>query len=242
MSQSTLSIFRIFHNQLPPLVPDDIADAMKNSLNDFANDQDISVAEVENALIKFGYALWPWQRAYRHFWEATERDLGDHFFLPRLTDGLKKKYQDYHAYGLSFSDLRSGAPAEYFTPEERAELHPALLEACADLHNYARREVCSLSRDKYLRRVEEGAKILEDIKGCLATMRMLAENEREHDNLVNEIKTKIRAFEYGLCLLGPELGPDEMAKAVEFFQGRRHDLNRLRGIHLPVEVNFYDEN
>jgi len=48
-------------------------------------------------------------------------------------------------------------------------------------------------------------------------------------------------FEYGMCLLGPELSYHSVAESIDFFAGRKMDLNRLRGIETVKEIDFYNE-
>jgi len=240
--KSTLNIFKIFYNQLPPMVPDYILNEMRKTIERLETQSDLIVEEVERLMIKFGYQVWPWHQAHKEFLLATEEKMGDHFLAPKLSSNLQKKYHEYRNYGMKMSDLHSGRPvAEYFTPEERVELTEALVDSRKDLNTYVCHQAGSLEKDKFLQRVEELNEKLADIKNHLNTLKKMAEGESEHENLANEIRSKVRGFEFGLCWLGPDIDHQEVEQAIEFFRGRRMDLNRMKGIHVPIEVDFYGE-
>lgn len=222
------------------MVPGYIMNEMGKTIERLETQTDVIVEEVERLMIKFGYQVWPWHQANKEFLLATEEKMGDHFLMPKLSPDLQKKYQDYRKYGMSMADLHSGRPmADCFTSEERTELAPALVDARADLRNYVTHQVNSLEKDKFLQRVEVLTEQLNDIKGHLNTLKKMAEAEDNHENLADEIRSKVRGFEYGLCWLGPDINHEEVEQAIEFFRGRRLDLNRMKGIHTPMEVDFY---
>ncbi len=214
---------------------------MAHALEHLENDQAITLGEVEDTMIEFGKELWPWNQAYKEFLAAAENAVGEHFLLPRLSDGLHKKYIDFKHYGGSLRDLHSGRPADYFTVEERQELSEKLVDLQQDLYKYAGQEIVGLSKNKYLKRVEEFRELLSKIEQSLGVLRVLADSEQDHPTLANEIRSKVKGFEYGLCLLGPELDYEAVFQSIDFFHGRKQDLNRLRGIHEPKEFDFYSE-
>ena len=212
---------------------------MAHALSHLENDQTVSLEEIEDTMIKFGYEVWPWNQAYKEFLAVAETRVGEHFLLPKLTPELQQKYHDFKLYGGTLRDLHSGRPADYFTSEQRGELCVALVEMQRELRAYVNRELVGIEKVRYLRRVNEFQKVLEEIKATLNHLRELADKEQDHPNLANEIREKVRVFEHGLCLLGPELEYEAVCAAPEFFHGRKHELNRLRGIHRSVEVDFY---
>jgi len=240
--QSTLQIFKIFYNQLPSLVPGNILDEMEKSLRDLENSQDASLEDVEEIMIKFGYQVWPWHKAHREFLSAAEEKIGDHFVLHKLPSSLQDKYKKYRAYGMSPTDLHSEQVlGEYFDQDERGDLSRAVVDARMELKDFVGRQIVGLDREKFMHRVDELNDLLDDIKIELAALKNMAENETEHENLANEIMSKVKQIEYGLCLLGPELKKEEVEQAAEFFRGRKHELGRMKGIHRPVTVDFYGE-
>jgi hypothetical protein len=237
--QSTVELFRHLYKNIPPLVPTEIKEKMKHALGHLESDQTMTLDEVEDTMIEFGYELWPWNQAYKEFLVAAENAVGEHFLLPRLSPGLHKKYQDFIHYGGTLRDLHSGRPADYFTVEERQELSERLVDLQQDLDSYAKQEVTGLQKSRYLKRVQEFTELLDKIEQNLNMLRDLADKEQDHPTLANEIRSKIKGFEYGLCLLGPELDYEAVFQSIDFFQGRKHDLNRLRGIHIPGEFYFF---
>lgn len=231
--QSTIALFEHLYKHCPPLFPPEIKDKMEHALSHLKNDQTVTLEAVERTMITFGYELWPWNQAYREFLALAESHMGEHFLLPRLSKGLQEKYHDFKKYGGTFRDLHAGQPAHYFNQEERSELCLRLVEMQHDLRSYVEREVVGLQRKKYLERVKEFGTLLEEIRGTLNHLKELAESEQDHPTLAGEIRSKVEHFEHGLCLLGPELEYDAVCQSPEFFKGRRLELNRLRGIHIP---------
>jgi len=129
----------------------------------------------------------------------------------------------------------------FFESEERVELYRALLKMQEDLKKYVNQQIASTEKKRFLDKVEEYNKILQKIEGQLNGLREIALNEQDHPILADEIREKIRMFEYGLCLLGPELSFHSVSQSIDFFTGRKMDLNRMRGIEEPKQINFYDE-
>lgn len=242
MSTSAVSIFKHLCENLPPLFPEEIAGEMRHALAHLENDPSVSVRAVENVLVRFGFEVWPWNQAHKEFLHAVEGEMGEHFLLPALSLELQEKYLDYKNYGLGLKDFYSGRVAEYFTPEERMEILPALERMKKCLKEYVRRDIVSLNRRQYLSKVDEFKILLEEIKIRLQSLKDLAEKEENHPSLADEIQSKIRGFEESLCGLGPEIHYGSLNQSFEFFEERKMHLNRLRGTHLSKCMDFYSEN
>lgn len=236
--QSTIAIFKYLFQHLPPLFPEEIKGKMKHALEHLEQDQTVSLEQLEETMISFGYEVWPWNQAYKEFLAVAEGQVGEHFLLPRLSGGLAEKFEDFKAGGGTLRDLHSGRPAMFFTLEERGELCAALVETQTDLRQYVNREVMGLEQEKYLRRVVEFKKIITSIKSELNDLRDIAEKEEDHPSLAGEIKERVKGFEQGLCLLGPELQYEAVCESKDFFAERKSHLNRMRGIHLPKVLSF----
>ncbi len=237
--QSTISIFRRLVEHLPPLLPDDLSTRMQHALEHLEHDETVTMPEIEDTMITFGYEIWPWNQAYREYLVLAEHSIGEHFLLPRLSPALQEKYLDFKEQGGSLRELHSGRPAQTFAAEERVQLCEALVEMQQDLHRYVRRELVGVGEKKYRERVASFRVVLEKIKIHLQGLRSLADLEQDHPTLAAEIRDKVRSFEYGLCLLGPELSYDAVCQSTDFFVERKKHLNRLRGIDVPVDVQFY---
>lgn len=238
--QSTIKLFWHLYDNLPPLFPPETAGQIKNELGNLAVTSTAELSEIENKMIKFGYAVWPWNQAYKYFLSAVEEKLAEHFFLPKLSDGLREKYLSFKDFGGTLTDLKWGRPASFFTAEERAELCVALVETRAALRSYLDRELVGVGKKQYLAKVEEYKILLEKIKNNLEILRNLVKNESEHEVLTMEINGQIRDFEYGLCLLGSELDTEAVCRAKDFFAGRKIELSRWRGINIPMQIDFFN--
>lgn len=237
--QSTLQIFRYFYNNLPPLVPEEVVLSMKKEIADLESRPDTTLAEIEDRMVRFGYQVWPWNQAFKFFLLAVEEKMGEHFLLPRMSEGLRKKYLNFQALNGTLKDLQTGRPASFFTSEERAELCEKLVDMRLHLREYVRRDLVGMNKKVYLSKVEEYKNLLEKIKFNLESLRNFMEKEEDGSTLIGEINAKIRDFEHSLCLLGTELDYEAVCQVNDFFVGRKKDLNRMRGIHIPLEVDFY---
>lgn len=213
---------------------------MKNELEDLVNQPGISVQEVENKMIKFGYDVWPWNQAYKHFLEVARHQLGEHFLLPQMSDGLLEKYLNFKAYGGELKDLQTGRAAGFFTPEERVELCEGLVNTQVQLREYVNRDLVGVNKKLYFNKIDEYEKLLEKIELSLESLRDLMAGEEPDSVLSGEINSKIRDFEHSLCLLGMELDYEAVCQAPDFFVGRKIELSRLRGIHIPMQIDFFN--
>lgn len=238
--QSTIKLFWHLYDNLPPLFPPEIAIQFKNELENLIVAQGVGLPEIESKMIGFGYAVWPWNQAYKYFLSSVEEKLGEHFFLPKLSDGLREKYLAFKDFGGTLADLKCGRPASFFTSEERVELCVALVETRTVLRNYLDRELVGVGKKQYLAKVEEYKILLEKIKINLEILRDLVKNESEHEVLTVEINGQIRDFEHGLCWLGSELDVEAVCRAKDFFAGRKIELSHWRGINIPMQIDFFN--
>ena len=242
MSQHTLALYRHFYENLPPLFPEELSELMKYSLEKFEQADEVGLEEIEKEMVKFGFHVWPFRQAHQEFVDKAIDKMGDHFLLPHLDDKeLQQKYQDLRDYGASWHDIYHGRPAEMFDSEQRVDLTEALVLAKQKLHDFVKQEILGLGREKYLGRVEKYTGTLEEIKKELDELKVVAEETEDHPLVVDHIKEKIKDVEHSLCLLGQELKYHEIKNAKEFFEGRKEELQRLRGIHEPKKIDFYNE-
>lgn len=161
--QSTIDIFHRLYTHLPPLFPGEIAEKMGHALEHLEHDETITVSEVEDTMINFGYQLWPWNQSYREFLVLAESQVGEHFLFPKLNKELKHKYLDFKRYGGDLRELHSGRPADFFTAEERGALCGALVDLQRELRHYVDRSLIGLEKTRYLRRVNEFKTVLDEI-------------------------------------------------------------------------------
>jgi len=238
--QSTISLFEQLIQSTPPLVSEDLKYQMRKSLKE-AQSGNFDLKELEQLMVKYGFELWPYRQAFNEFLIATENQVGEQFFLAGLPADLQERYLEYKELGLTFMDFHRGRSAGYFNEEERSFLTASLLAMHNSVREFAVREVVGLKKEKYLEKINDFKIVLNKIKESLDNLRILADGESDHMMLADEIRSRVEAFEHGLCLLAPEFSHDEVQKAHEFFIGRKQELNRLRGIHETVEIDFYSE-
>ena len=238
--QSTIKLFWYLYNNLPPLFPAEVALEMKSELDFLSGQPNVSLEEIEDKMVKFGYVIWPWNQAYKYFLEIAREQLGDHFLVPQMSEGLREKYLNFINFGGGLKDLQTGRPAAFFTPEERAELCAGLVNMQVQLRQYVNRDLVGIHQKKYFNKIEEYEKLLEKIKSSLMSLRKFVSGEEKGSVLAGEINAKIRDFEHSLCLLGAEMDYEAVCQAPDFFAGRKIELSRLRGINIPMQIDFFN--
>jgi hypothetical protein len=238
--RSTVALFREMYQRLPPLFPPEVKKKMHHALVHLEQDQTVTLREIEDTMIIFGSEAWPWNQAYREFFVLNESKIGEHFFIPKLKDETAKRYEDFKHYGGTLRDLHSGRPAEFFSVAERQDIRAALINTQSELREYTDREVLGTEKARYLNRVEEFTKLIARVQGILGELKKVAEDEQDHSVLADQIRARIKSFEYSFCLLGPNLEYEAVESSLEFFAGRKHELNRLRGIHETVNFTIED--
>lgn len=144
----------------------------------------------------------------------------------------RKAYQEF------FTSCCERMGGQFLSSKSKLMINDALVATHKELRDLANQEVQSTERAKYLKRVKELKAKIQSVKGTLNYLRELAAAESDHPALANEILAKVRGFEHSICDLGPELKHHEVESSVEFFRGRREELNRLRGINHAVVVDF----
>jgi hypothetical protein len=108
------------------------------------------------------------------------------------------------------------------------------------LADYANRDLIGVNKKKYFEKIDEYEKLMEKIKLNLNSLRAMVAKEEKGSALAMEINSKIRDFEHSLCLLGTELDYEAVCQAPDFFTGRKVELSRLRGIHIPMRIDFFN--
>ncbi len=239
--QFTLDLFRQLVENIPPLFPEDLKYQIKKDLKNI-QDNGVNVADLESVMIRFGYDIWPWNQAFKEMLAVTEEKVGEQFLLSSLPINLQEKFFEYRQMGLSLDDFHSGRLANYFDEEQRVILSGALVNMKTQLKEFATREVVGVKKDLYLKKVQEFKDILVEITGSLDRLKNLADKEEGHVNLAAEIRARVESFEHGLCLLAPQFSHDDIKQAHDFFVGRKQELNRLRGIHNTIEIDFFSQD
>lgn len=240
MSKHTLQLLRHLCNNIPPLYPEELADKIKQQLNEHECCNVVDTEKLERDMVEHGFSVWPFHSAHKEFMKSAVDDMGDHFLEPSFDENLLNKYNDFKGYGGNWHELYSGRAADFFNHDERAQIARGMVEAKSKLQQYVEQDVRGMGKDKYLQRVEKYNGIIEEIKKELGELEIMAEKE-EHGALVEQIRAKIEEIEHSFAHLGRHLDHHEIFNAVDFFVGRKNKLSRLRGIDTPKEVSLYDE-
>lgn len=221
----TLGVFKLLTDKMPPLVPEDCEKAAKETYAKCCEDHNLSLPELENHIVSFGKQLWPYRQSFGEFCNIHQNQLGEKFLLGVLPLDLKKHYSEFKEYGGGFDALYHGSAADFFSPEERDILYSSVLRVKDDVRRHTIQAVVTHERPHYEKKIAWFKEKLADIEKRLQNLHLMAANENSHPSLVAEIKEQIKAFEHGLCLLGPSHHYNEICDAEDYFVGRKLDKN-----------------
>ncbi len=221
MSKHTIAIFKRMAANLPPLLPGEIKVEVSHALEHLEQDYTVTPEAVENIVISLGKKVWPFWKAFNEFFVRCQGKLGEKFLLGKLAPALKQRYQEFKEHGATYHDLRLGGPVYFFTDEEREILVPFFIEVDQEIRAHTEQEVLTGERLKYEALVVDFQNILDDIEKRLDNLRRVAEDEGEHPQLAEEILAQVRAFEFGLCLLGPNTSHHQLLNIDDYFEERR---------------------
>jgi hypothetical protein len=226
--QHTLVIFEIMQRRMPPMVPNEIVEEFKHVIEHLKSDYNITLTELEDTVVVFGKKIWPYWKAFEEVVNMEEGNIGEKFFMGRLSPHMKKRYKEFKEHGGDFRDLYSGDPMHFFEVDERVDFSHAFVEMDRDIREHARQMVLSTEQKHYQDSVIEFQNIYDDIEKRLDSLRLLADDEQEHPQLAEEIREKIKSFEHGLCLLGPSTRYEEVCGIEDHFDSRRKTKHALR--------------
>lgn len=203
------------------MLPDEVKAEVRHALTHLEEDFTVTPEEVENIVIALGKKVWPYWKTFNEFFVMHQGKLGEKFLLGKLSPALKQRYHEYKEHGATYHDLRLGGPLTFFNGEERQILIPLFVEVDKEVRAYAAQAALTNERRKYEDLVVDFQNILDDIEKRLMNLRQMAEDEEEHPQVAEEIRAQVKAFELGLCLLGPNTAHHAVLNAPDYFAERR---------------------
>src|SRR3989338_5236324 len=136
----TLSILKHILNKTEhTLFPQERLEEMKKEYATLEANPEITQAQIEDLIIRFGKEIWPYQEGLEELYSRHGKAVEETRVKEKLSPQLKAKYEQFLAFGGSLSDFRHGSVTEtYFTSEEKFELGQATVDAHATtLHEIA---------------------------------------------------------------------------------------------------------
>ena len=223
-TQHTIAIFRQLYDFVAAVLPADLRDEMNHALEHVENDTDLSRDDIEETMIIFGKRVWPYRKALQERIELHEGTIGDQFFKSALDRPMKRRFDEFVEHGGTLRDIHSGAPAHFFSAEERVSLNHALVDMHLQIRAYALQHLKGLGAKEFQAHVNEFSNVLKDLDAELDHIRTMADDVQEHPLLAREMREHVRGFEHGLAFLGPEYTHEEVLNAKHHFIGRKKEL------------------
>lgn len=232
-TQHTIAIFRHLYEFVFGVLPAALQEEMKHALEHITNDPELTRKDIEDTMIVFGKKVWPYRKALQEMIELHEGSVGEQFFRSALSRRMQKRFAEFLEHGGTLRDIHSGAPAHFFSSDERIELNHALVDMHQHLRAYVVQHLKGIGRREFDARVKEFTTILTELETELDHIRDMADNAQEHPLVAREMREHVRGFEHGLAFLGPEYTSDEVTRAREHFQGRKQELI-VRGLQISI--------
>lgn len=224
--QHTLSIFERTCINLPPLLPAEIAHDMGAALEQLRSNFTLTLEELEDTMILFGRRVWPFFQAFEELYNVYQGELGEKLFIQKASPELRRTLESFRQAGGSWREFYLGSGEAQIPSEHRVLMHQIMVDIQCDVRAFAYQAVMHGDRARYEQRIREFQGILADMEHRLDSLRELADMEQEHPQLAAEIRGQIRAFEYGLAYLGPQIDYATVCNTHDHFVGRRTELRR----------------
>lgn len=230
--QHTLVILQRVKSDLPAVTPTHFHERIDQLLESAKVEPDITLAELEDAMITVLHDVWPYVRAYREFHERHRHELGGKLLLQRIKQELRGTLQKYFKDGGSYADLYFGRASHLFPHTYHDELHSLLIDLDGEIKRHVHQAICSHEKHAYERRVQELSDEYDLLFGHVQALKRLADQE-DDPHLSSEINEHVRGIEHGLAFLGPHPDFEHVSSAHEHFEGRARE-KKMKVFHRTV--------
>ncbi len=229
--QHTLSIYETILNRLPPLVPQNIKQALEVELDRLYRIEDPSLGEIEQSMSEYGMKVWPYIKAFEEIMASHEGLIADKIFIQKASLPLRKKYLLVRGLGGGFQSVYTGSLREHFDHNERRELNELLVDLKRDIRRYAMQAVLTHDRKTYEEKIEYYGRMIEEINTVVGLLREIAKDQGEdHYDLALDVQSNIKAIEHSVAFLGPMIKIEEIRQMPEYYHGRREERRVRWGI------------
>ncbi len=227
----TITIFERLHNQIPPLVPEEVRNNFLIEITNAHANEAISLHELEEAMFPHIREIWPYVQAFGEIVESHDQRLGEKLLIQKASPQFKKKYSLFSKLGGAYTDLYTGGTAEHFSPPERQELGELLVEVKRDIRQHAMQAVLTHDRKTYEEKVEYYGRMIEEINGAIGALKKFAgEHALVPGNFKEDVESKVKAIQQSVSFLGPSIDMEEIRRAREYYEGKREEKRKLWGI------------
>jgi len=201
---------------IPPIFPRDEREKMFNIVKDFENNPEAKAEDIEAAIVKVGKESWAHRKAYEDLVAGYAQDKLQEFVKKAMSNGLRKKYEEFKKAGGDIKDFRRGKEfEEAFTPEENLEIEQAFFSAREELSRYIE-DIIKKHRDEY----EESLKLYEQKQRDLDNMiESLREFALKSEKWAPQILDKVKRFEQGWSAVERDFDEDKLKHEIEYWEG-----------------------
>ena len=201
---------------IPPTFPSSEREKMFNIVQEFEKNPEAKAEDIEAAIVRVGKESWVHRKAYEDLVASYAQDKLQEFIKKAMSNGLRKKYEDFIKAGGDIKDFRHGKEfEEAFTPEENLEIEQALFSAREELSRYME-DIIKEHRDEY----EESLKIYQQKQRDLNNMiESLREFSAKSERWAPQILDKIKRFEQGWSAVERDFDEDKLKHEIEYWEG-----------------------
>ncbi len=219
-----LTIYQHLYDRVPPLVSEELRNALNQEITRLKNKEDVTSEEIEASMVSYGKQLWPYIKAFEEMVMLHESRMADKLFHQKASSTLRKKYALVCKLGSGFVPVCYGVSADHFDHDERRELNEVLVDLKKDIRRYAMQAVMTHDRKTYEQKIGYYGNLVEEINATIMALNAFADEQAEvHDDLAQDAESKVRAIEQSLAFIGPTLNIQEIRQAPEYYQGKREE-------------------
>ncbi len=180
---------------------------------------DLSAEEVENIFAKFGKTVWPYFVSFAEIHHEYEEKMLEKIVRQRLEADLKDKYFLLKELGVNYEDIFSGTALSILESEERKKIGDLLLDIKEDIKKFVFQTILHKEEKKYRQKIETYRQKMIEMEKLISDLRQLADN-CQFEDLVAEIKDKIRAIENSLIFLETKIDLNNLEKIKDYYLGK----------------------
>lgn len=193
-------------------------DEMLKRADDFLENKNITLPEIEQTIVVYGKEIWAYRESYQKLYETYGRKPEEEKVASFLSSALKEKYQKFLADRGNIEKLTPGAPnlETYFTPEEQAALVEAELKAHDEVHRNLEKLILGEKQEEYYQLLEKYKNEERQIEEKLKELLAIGEHSPKWKD---EVTDKVKTFEDGFGYLERPVALADVQGEIDYYLG-----------------------
>lgn len=214
----TINLLKNLIATAPMTFPKSRQEDMLKRADDFLNNPESALSDIEQTIISYGREIWPYRESYQKMYELYGRQPEEEKLASFLSGDLKNKYLKFLDDRGNIEKLTPGAPSleNYFTSDEQAALVEAELKAHDAVHNTIEKLIIGEKQEEYYQLLEVYKNEERQIEEKLKELKAIGEHAPKWQT---EIDEKVKAFEEGFGYLERPVALADVVGELEYYLG-----------------------